>query len=508
MDNDKKVAVTGAQRSPAQHVMRGSFWIIALRWTVRLIGLVSTVILARLLVPADFGIVSMAMFVVGLLELLNLSGQKLVLIRHHAPGRPEYDTAWTISVLAACLIGCLILAAAPLAVMYFHEPRVEPVLQCLALRSILSGFENIGITDYRRDLKFHIFFWYSLVLKVVSFVVTIALAILIRNYWALVAGIISSGVASIIISYTIHPYRPRFSLAKLDEFRSFSTWTLVKSVGQYFNGQADQIAVGGLFGSSAMGRYSVASDVASSPTVEITEPIVAALYPVMSRTRSDVDALRKLYLRTFGWAATICFSAAVGTTLVAHDLVHLLLGAKWLDAEPIMGWLALAAGLLGLSAGAYTAFDAIGKPQLGARMQWTRVVILAVVLVPVSLILRSVMAIAIARFAVTALFIPTLLFAVGHEIKISALDYAKVMWRPAAASGMMSLLILTANGWLAPGNLRFACDVLLGAFSFTLSLLFFWRASGMPVSPESDIWAILVDAYGKLKSRSFRAASV
>jgi lipopolysaccharide exporter len=508
MSEDKATADAGARRSLGQLMLHGSFWMILLRWAIRLTGLVSTIFLARLLVPADFGIVAMATFVIGMLELLNQSGQKLAIIRHHAPDREDYDTAWTICVLAGTVIAILIFAAAPLAVIYFHEPRVEPVMQCLAFGSFLGGFENIGITCFRRELKFHRFFQYNVYRKVVSFLVTVGLAFAWRNYWALVAGIISSQIVGICLSFVMHPYRPRFSLARLDQLWSFSTWTLVKVIGDYFNAQIDQIVVGGLSGSSAMGRYSVASDVASSPTKEITDPIVAALYPVMSRTRSDPVALRRLYLRTFGWSAIICFSAAIGTTLVAHDMIQLILGSRWSSIEPLLGWLALATGLLGLSSGAYTAFDAIGRPDLGARMQWTRLVILVIVLVPVGLILHSLVAIAIARLAVTAVFIPTLWFTVGRKISVSPKDYAGELWRPAIASAVMSLSIFIANGWLVPGNVRLICDILLGATSFTFSVLWLWRASGRPDGPEGDIWRILANVVGKLRGRSTSAANI
>ncbi|HEY2008379.1 MAG TPA: lipopolysaccharide biosynthesis protein [Rhizomicrobium sp.] len=505
---NKSDAEKKSDRSLGQHMLHGSFWMILLRWAIRLTGLVSTVILARLLVPADFGIVAMAMFVVGLLELLAQSGQKLAIIRHHAPGREEYDTAWTVSVLSYSVISVLIFISAPFAVLYFHEPRVAPVLRLLALRSFLAGFENIGIVDFRRDLKFNIFFLYTFSLKAISFVVTVSLAFVLRNYWALVAGILSSGILSIVLSYAVHPYRPRFSLARIGDIWSFSTWTLLQSIGEYFNAQADQVVVGGLSGSSAMGRYAVASDVAASPTNEITGPIVAALYPVMSRTRSDPIALRNLYLRTFGWAATICFSAAVGTTMVAHDLISLILGNRWLDIEPLMGWLALAAGLLGLSSGAYTAFDALGKAYLAARMQWTRVIILLIVLVPVGLILRSLPAIAVARFVVTALFIPTLLFSVGREVGVSVLDYAKEMWRPAVSAGLMSLLIYLVNHWLIPGNLRLTGDVLLGLLVFPCSLLLLWSFVGKPSGPESDLWNMLLNLYTKYRNRALCSDNV
>ncbi len=374
-------------------------------------------------------------------------------------------------------------------------------MQCLALRSILGGFENIGITDFRRDLQFHRFFLYNVYPKIISFVVTVALAFIWRNYWALVAGIISSQLVMNLLSFSMHPYRPKFGLTKLTHLWSFSVWTLLKVVGSYLNAQIDQIVVGGLMGSSSMGRYAVATDLASSPSKEITEPMVAALYPVMSRARFDHEALRRLYIRTFSWAAVICFSTALGVSMVAHDLVHLVLGNKWLDVEPLMGWLALSGGLLGLSAGAYTTFDAVGKPYLGARMQWVRLAILIIALIPVSVILRNITAIALARFVVTALFIPTLLFAIGREVNVSLADYLRALWRPAIASGGMCLLLYFTNRELPPSDLRLGCDMVMGVFSFVALLLFLWWFDEKPEGPESDVHGIVSKSFCKFKLR-------
>src|SRR5258708_190625 len=192
-----------SDRSLNRHMLHGSMWMILLRWAIRLTGLVSTIILARLLVPSDFGIVAMAMFVVGLLELLSQSGQRLAIIRHAAPTREDYDTAWTVSVVIGVFIAVAIVALAPVARIYFHEPRVVPVMYWLALRSLLGGFENIGAVEFRRDLQFNRFFIYNVCPKLVSFVVTIALAFAWRNYWALVAGIVSLQLATNVFSYTM-----------------------------------------------------------------------------------------------------------------------------------------------------------------------------------------------------------------------------------------------------------------------------------------------------------------
>lgn len=465
----------------------GSAWMIGLRWGLRLTGFFSTIVLARLLVPADFGIVAMAMVFVGLLEQLNQTGQKLLIIRHPNPTRQDYDTAWTISVVVGLAIAMTVFLLAPVVGIYFHEPRAVPVARWLALRAAMGGFENIGVVDFRRDIRFDRFFLYNMYPKLISFGVTVTLAILWRNYWALVAGIICLQAVTIITSYVMHPYRPGFSFSKINEMWSFSGWTLFRTIGTYLNEQIDQIAVGGVFGSAIMGRYAVAADVAASPIEEINGPMVSVLYPVMSSVQNDVMRLRELYLRTLQWSAIICAAAGVGVSLVAHDMIALVIGQKWMAAEPFVVWLALSAALLGLSSGAYTTFDSLGKPYLGARLQWVRLTFLIICIVPTALILRDPVKVALVRMVVTAAFVPTLFFAIGREVRVSGGDFLRALWRPFIAAGCMTLVVLPLNAVMSPGNFRLAAAVALGAITFIAASFLLWLASGRPVAPEADV---------------------
>jgi Polysaccharide pyruvyl transferase len=183
--------------------------------------------------------------------------------------------------------------------------------------------------------------------------------------------------------------------------------------------------------------------------------------------------------------------------MVAHDMVGLVLGPKWMIVEGLMGWLSLSAGLLGLSSGAYTTFDALGKPHLGARMQWVRLVLFASALVPVALLthVHRVPAIAMTRLAMTAAFMPTLLFAVGREVGVSPGDYLRALWRPFAAAGLMAGVLLGLNQLLPPGNFRLAIDVAIGALTFGSSLIGLWWLSGRPDTPEEDVAAFIRKIY-------------
>jgi O-antigen/teichoic acid export membrane protein len=481
-----------AAEAPGRHLLKGSVWMLALRWAVRLTGVVSTVFLARLLTPADFGIVTMALIFVGLMETLNMGGQQLALIRLSAPTREHYDTAWTLYVIMGFAIGAAIAALAPLTRLYFSDPRVVPVMQCMALRSVIGGFENIGTVDFRRDLQFQRAFLYNYFPKLVSLLVVVPLAAVLRNYWALVAAMLASELSQIALSYAMHPYRPRLSLERVGDILSFSFWTLFRFFGQYANLQVDQAAVGGVSGVAAMGRYSLATDLATLPSREINEPMVIALYPVMATVIDDRQRLRDLYLRTLCWSAIICASTSVGVACVAHDLVRLVLGAKWLDAEPLVGWLALSAGVLGLSSGAYTTFDVIGRPHLGARMQWTRLLLLVVAIAPVAYLTRNAQFIAATRLLVTIIFVPNLFFVLGRAIGVSPHDYLRAFWRPFAAAGVMAAMIFFANMHLSlVSSLRLLCDVALGAATYGTMLFLLWVLSGCPNTPERDLITFL-----------------
>jgi len=482
-----------------KRMLNGALWMIALRWAIRLTGLVSTVILARLLLPRDFGIVAMAMIVVNTLEIFNQTGQKLVLIRLENPTNDHFDSAWTVSFLIGVAIGAAILAASPLAELYFHEPKVQPVMQCLALRAVLGGMENIGTVNFRRDLKFSNFFVYNVCPKLISFVVTIVLAFVLRNYWALVAGILTSQTALIVLSYVMHPHRPRFTFSKVGEIWSFSMWTFFRSIGQYINTQIDQIAVGGFGGSSLMGKYAVASDVAQSPSQEINQPMVAVLYPVMSRLQNNLPELRTVYLNTLGWTAFICAVAGVGVALVAPEMQHLVLGEKWNGIAPLMTWLAIAGGITGLSSGAYALFDALNQPKTGARMVWTRLGLLSAVIAPVAFWTQSLIDIAICRTIAEVLFLPGLFHAVHRIAGVSLRQYAETLYRPFLSAAAMAIAVIGVNMALPLyGNVKLAADIGLGATAFLGCSWLLWNAAGRPRAPEAVVFPSVARIFRQL----------
>jgi O-antigen/teichoic acid export membrane protein len=170
--------------------------------------------------------------------------------------------------------------------------------------------------------------------------------------------------------------------------------------------------------------------------------------------------------------------------LVADDAVHLILGAKWDSIAPIIPWLALSYGLLGLTGCVYNLLESMGRANLSARLQWTRVLALGLVSFPVAFYYRNLEAVAFARFAVCCAITPSLFFALRVALGMSSRDLGVVLWRPFTAGLLMALVVLGLNAALPlVGTTRLLMDVLSGACSFTLALLVLGYLV-MPAGPD------------------------
>jgi lipopolysaccharide exporter len=477
--------------SPKRQMLRGSIWAMALRWSVRLTGLVSTVILARLLTPADFGLVTIASLIIGIVEVFSQSGPYAALTRHPNPTREHYDSAWTVALLLGVGASLITWASIPFTTAYFHEPRAAAVVAILAVRTMLVGAVNIGIVNFRRNLEFDKQFRYNLYPTLISFTVTICAAFTLRNYWALVIGIITQLASTTVLSYVMDPYRPRICFSKVREIWSFSAWILLRNIGEFAGNQFDKFAIGGFAGAAGMGRYYVAQDIATSPTQELVMPMTTVLLPVMAKVQDDKRALRDLYLAVVYWSALICFATSIGVALVAQDMATLVLGPKWTDVAVLMPWFALS-GVAAISYTATAALDTIGQPKISTKFQWIWLAVLSLSIVIVARFDPSLQSIAITRLVVSVVMMPVIFFAMSRAMGIPFREFAVTIWRPAVSGLVMAIAVLALNSELHfTGPPRLFLDVALGAATYGGCIMLLWVYVGRPSGPEAEIYGYI-----------------
>lgn len=474
-----------ASQTPLQSIVRGSAWTIATRWSVRGIGLINTVILARLLRPTDFGIVAMATVAMGLIRVFSEAGQDLAVIRHANPTAEHFDTAWTMSVCGGVIVALVLVAIAPLAGWYFHEPRVVPVLRFIALAPLIDGFANIGaVAGFRRSLLFRKDFSFTMVRQLSTAVVAVPLALVWPSYWALAIGIVGGRLVGILASYRLHPYRPRLRLTRLRELWSYSAWTQIAGIGGFFGEQADQVIVGGLAGASPMGAYNVAADLATAPTQELVAPLSRATFPVYATLLQEPARLAQSYLSVLSFTAIIALSTGFGVALVSRDFVAVVLGAKWMASVRLVSWLAVGGGILGVARSVNGVIGVTGNARLNAMRIWA----FAVLLLPAAILGGlgwGAEGIAAARTIVAILFVPIMFYSLTRVIPVSVSEILGCLWRPAIATAtMVTAVLLAGTGDIAAAPLRLFCNVGLGAAVFAASLLMLWFLAGRPAGAE------------------------
>lgn len=458
---------------------------VTMRWGIRGIGLVSTIILARLLSPEDFGLVAMAMLFIGLIEIFGETGQQLALIRFTNPTRDHLDSAWTAQIIVSLILGTVVVLAAPLAEIYFDEPRATLLVQVLSLRVYAIGFENIGTVLFRRNLDFAREFRYGICKKLIGFCVVVSLAFVLRNYWALVGGIVIGQILGVAFSYLIHPYRPRICFRKIREIWSFSIWMLVSGIGGYLNGRTDQYIVGGIGSSQTLGHYTIGADLAFTPSAEVIFPMSRALFPTYAKLGHDRKQLADAYLNVLSVITILAASTATGLALVAQDLVLVLLGAQWLDSAAFIFWLSLAAGVAAYSNSVMLVMQAVADPRRVAFQSWTRVLVMIPILVGTAQF-TDIEGIATARFAVGLLLLPTFFYHLLAIVPISVRQIFGVTWRPVISAVIMAAVVLgvSAQALDQHAAVRLAIEVPAGAATFLIALLLLWFLAGRPPGAE------------------------
>lgn len=467
-------------------LFRGSAWMIGMRWSLRLVGLLSTAILARLLVPADFGIVAMAAVVAGLLETASYAGVDLALIRAQNEGHDASDAAWTIQIIQAFAIAVLLIVAAPFAGAFYHEPRVTVVIQFLAVKAVIEGFQNIGIVAFRKDLDFAKEFRFNVYSKLINLFIVVGAALWFRNYLALVTGMVSGAAVTVALSYAMHPYRPRITLAGAGGLWSFSNWLLVSRLGSFGSRKVDQFIVGGSIGATALGNYHVATELSTMPTTELVMPMRRALFPALSVLQADPAGFRAATLQTFSALSVLCFAAGFGLMSTAGEVVPIVLGAQWQEAIPLVRLLALYGAFAGMASVLEVPIWAAGKTHVSAIQSWLELVVVAPALV-VAVHAYGLEGAAGARMLVAVAMLPVMLVLASRTCPIRLRDFAAMLWRPLLAALAMAAVLAMPVSY--PGNvvITLIVKILVGGTTYASVLVLLWLVSGKPDGVESTI---------------------
>ena len=480
----------------------GAIWMLLFKFVERSLGLISTLILVRLLSPADFGIAAMGGSFILMAEMMAAFSFDVALIQKQDATEEHYHSAWTCNVLLGLSITVLMLVASTAIAGFYKQPELFWVVCALAIGPFITGCENIGVVAFRKNMQFRSEFKFQLIRKVIGFMVVVPLAYFTHSYWALILGILTSKLAGTINSYLVHPFRPRFSLAKARSLLSFSKWMLLNNFVGYLKERSVDFVIGRWQGAAPLGVYNISYEIATMPTTELSAPINRALLPGFASIAHDPQAMRSAYSNAIGMLALIAVPAATGIFALAPYIVPVLLGAKWLAGVPLMEILAFNGGLLLFHSSICTVLIANGHPDRVTKTNGLYVVMLLILfglLVPN----YGVTGAAIAALVTSILGTPIYLYQVRHSVGVPASVFFGAALRPVIAAlamaGMIRWLLpewspdmnhAISIGWMMAG-------VAIGITAYAVIILLLWLLAGRPAGAERAIFERLQQQFVK-----------
>lgn len=484
---------------------RGSMWISASRGIVNLLGFLSTLVMARLLLPDDFGLVALGMTMFLIVQSITDLSLAQALVHHKDPTEAHFHTAWTLNTLRGAVLGGAFAAAGPLAGRFFDDPRMASVMYAFGAALFLAGLAN----PRRIMLQKQLIFWQDFMLqvsqKLIGVIVGVVVAIIFRSYWALIASIVAGQIAQVLISYTVLPFRPRPTLKYARDLWSFSVWLTLSQMINTINWRIDQLLIGKFLGRTDLGYYTMGNNLAVMPTRETTLPLTQTLFPAFSQLRGDPERLRRAYQRAQALVTAIALPLGVGMALVAEPLVLVAMGEKWLPATAVIQAMAVIIAIqtigsqvapLGMSLGATrtlfvrdTQLFCIRLPMIIAGMYldglqgviWARV-LAGLISTGVNLLMvRKLIELRVTeqlaanmRCIIAVVAMGAAVWAVGHAF---------------SSSHELQHLIV-----------QIVASVCVGAAAYIVTSFGLWLVAGKPSGPESEIMSMAGKLRGRLKS--------
>ena len=478
-----------------QQIAKGATWMVLQRMAVRGIGLLSTVILARLLIPEDFGLVALATGLIVVIDCLLEMGFETALIQQQTDDKTQYNTAWTLSVIRGAVMGAaLLLAARPLAHLY-DDPRLIQIVAWLAVSTIISGFQNIGCIEFRRELQFDREFTLLVWSKVISFLVTLILALTWGDYRALVAGIVVGKAVTVNMSYIMHPYRPSLSLKGYKSFLHFSKWLGANNISVVVHQRLDTFVIGKILGTGPLGFYTVAYEISNLATTELIWPITRVLFPGFAKIAGDRPRLARGFLDSISALAFLAIPLGVGIALTAPHIVGIFLGEKWTVVVPLIQILTLY-GLINLpTANSSSLYLAIGRPDVLVKRSFPSVLALVPGLIFGAMKFGSVGTAWALVLAACVNFVMNFHF-IRRELGVGIPEALQACKRPALAAFVMFVVVAALEHiWptetqIVPLILQAGVISIVGASTYFAVALGLWIWAGRPQSAEQK--AVLI----------------
>lgn len=455
----------------------------ALRWTasVKLVGQVAswamTLIVIRMLAPADYGLMAMAAVLPSFLYLANDFGLDVVLVQRLEQSETMRRQVFGLVILVNLAFLILLFLAAPLVANFFAEPRLTPLSRVLAIQFAFFIFDTLPRAKLERALEFKRLSLVSLAATLVGGLSSFVLAALAFGVWALAYGqLVTVAVTTVGLNLSTWSLcRPSLSLKGVWPHLSFGGLVTANRLAWAVFEGADKVIGGKFLGQEIFGFYAVALHIATLPITKTAGVLSAVALPAFSQVQTQAAEVRAYFLKAVRISSVVAFPIFLGMASIAPDLVDLLLGQKWHPTAPLIQILALVMPVRMISMLLPPVLWGVGRPGVSA----TNLVIAALTMSAALVVGAHWGAVGIASAWLLA-FPPILcisLYRARSAIGVSLGEFLSAMRWPAIASAIMFAVVIGIDKHVDSTYRAFVLPALIiaGVITYVLVLFTFDR---------------------------------
>lgn len=440
------------------------------RFAVKAIGLVVNIMLARLLMPDDYGLLAIVNVFVNLAHTFVQTGMGTSLVQNQTTKEDDYSTVFFLSFGSALFFTVLLFLLAPVIASLYHTDAIIWPLRVMAFSLLFSSFNVIQTAKLQRAMKFKTIMQCNLISSIVSGAAGILSAWLGLGIWALVIHSFSHVIVVSLCMYVLTKWRPHrvFSLERAKIFFGFG-WKLLASgliCSLYYDIRA--LIIGYRYSTTDLAYYNKAQQYPDLFARTMNDSVRSVSLPIMSRAQDSREELVRLLVKTQGLTMFLIAPTLLGLASVADTLIPVLLTDKWLACIPYMIIFCLGNLSIPLVATNTSLLTASGNSGLYMKVEIIRRVVMLATLLITVFVFDSVMAIAIGYaigYWLDALIVVTI---VRPYTGVGLLQQLAHSWKTLLASAVMAVIVYGLNLLFAPLSpvLRLVLQILAGVMIF------------------------------------------
>ncbi len=354
---------------------------------VKLIAPITNSVLARLLVPEAFGVVTTLTMVVSFAEIFTDAGFQKYLVQHEFADEDDLNHStnvafWTNLVFSLLLWGIISMFAEPIATLA-GSPGCGKAVIAMSLQIPVLAFSSIQMARYRRDMDFKGLFVARMTTAFVPLVITVPLALVFKSYWALVVGTLAKDAFNALILTLRSRWKPRFvySFRKLKDMLSFSVWTIVENITVWLTNYVGTFVVGFALSNYYLGLYKTTINTVNGCMNVIAAASTQVLFSALSRYQDDEAGFQRIFFKFQRMLSLLLFPLGAGIFMYRQLATDILLGSQWTETTMFLGLWSLTSALSIVFSNINSeVFRSKGKPRLSVLGQCLHLVVLIPVL--------------------------------------------------------------------------------------------------------------------------------